>query len=139
MFSLPEFKTGDRLKASVLMDIIREVLRLGKITAEPPLYVRDEAAGFNFCMRGQESWWITLSSAGTGSDVGKYAWSRIIPNPSMAGGWIASPGGESGTVASDPAYEVNGNGAVNLTTTPRVKAWREQMDNSLRFQAGTCS
>ncbi len=62
--------------------------------------------------------WAQLT-AGDGS--GKYAWQEVEPAPD--GTWRVIPNGRTGNLACYPAWEVNGNGGVPLTSpagTPTV-------------------
>ena len=133
MINLAEFRSGYALTARQLNALLDEIERLGKITAAAPLSVQIGDGGIAFAAAFAEIWWLKLTSAGTG---GAYAWTRQI---AVTGGTFANhPDGRTGTTSADPAYEINANASVNLTTNQYVKAWREPVTLELRFQAGTC-
>ena len=128
-----EFQAGRVLSAKKLNEFFAELERLGKVAAQAPLTVADDASGLNFAVGLPERWYLKLTSGGTG---GKYAWTRQIA--ATGGTWAAHPGGRTGTTTTDPAYESNLNASVNLSPNPVVLAWRDPVSLALIFQAGTC-
>jgi len=133
MIQLDEFRAGQVLTVRAMNALLTEVERLGKINASPPLSCVDSQGGLAFALDQREIWWIQLTSGGTG---GKYAWTRKIADTS--GTWSAHPDGRTGTTSADPAYEINANATVDISTTPIVPAWRDPATNDLRFLAGSC-
>lgn len=127
-----DFQPGERLSAAELNAIRRELTRLGLITFVPPMAGMSDGAGVGIWYTGASDRYIKLTSGGAG---GKYAWTLQVEVP--GGGWANDPSGQSGTAASDPAWELNSNATVNLTPNPVVPAWRDAA-GVLRFIAGSC-
>lgn len=129
MFNKPQPKGGDPLSASWLADLWREVTRLGKIKVVAPLKINNDAAGMVISVDIWAMIWIQVTAVGVGADVGKYAWKRVIPV--AGGGWEDAPDGKTGSVASDPASEVNSSGSFAVGF--RARAWRDPVSLSLLF------
>lgn len=125
-----EFKPGQVLGAVEMNDIKAEIRRLGKVSAEAPLYVQDNASGFRFDLDQRGTFPIKLTSGGTG---GKYAWT----GQDFAAGGTWANNASSGTTSVDPAYEVNGNASI---TTPTIvmRAYRDRQTNLVHFERATC-
>jgi hypothetical protein len=128
-----DFRAGQVLSATALAVLRNELQRLGRISIVAPLLLGDDPAGLRFAVGLPEVWQVKLTSGGTG---GKYAWTRQIGN--TAGTWASHPSGRTGTTAADPAYEMNGNTAVNLSPNPVVRAWRDPISRALVFESGSC-
>lgn len=79
---------------------------------------------------------IRLDSKGTGADAGKYAWTAVSASDSAPFWEILDA---SGTIADDPALELNLNDGIDLTSPVYVPAWREPGTDEVRFQLGSCS
>lgn len=126
------WEPGDELTAERLN---RHLERLRKAEGVP-----GGAGGAGFAFSGgtgyartrPHEFWIRLTVVGS---AGTYAWREIVPDPATPGGWIDGP--RSGTVADDPATEVNG--TATLTVGTRAFAWRLPGSRRLNFQMGLCS
>jgi hypothetical protein len=127
------FRAGQRLKAADLQWLLDEIVRLGKMSATPPLFVDSGPSGVDYRLAIPQRYDIKLTGGGTG---GKYAWTRQVPT--ATGTWTADSSGEVGTTTVDPAYEYNLNTTVNLSPNPVVSAWREPGSNVLWFEGGSC-
>ena len=133
-FHPDDFRAGQTLGAAVLNEIVDELERLGKVYAEPPLVFANDASGIRFAVNAGETWWVKLTSVGTG---GKYAWAR---QRGVTGGtWAAHPGGQTGTTTTDPAVETTGKADVTINASAIYPAWRDPVSRTLFFTAGSCS
>lgn len=133
-FDPDQLAAGQVLGAKVLNGFFAELERLGKVTAQSPLTLADDASGMRIGVDLGERWWVKLTGGGTG---GKYAWTRQQP---VAGGtWEDHAGGRTGTAADDPAVETTGKDDVATGDTAIFPAWRDPVSLALLFTAGTCS
>lgn len=132
--NLDEFRPEQRLSASLLNELRREVERLGKISTAPPLGHADGGAGLAFWADLPLKFWIKLTGGGTS---GKYDWTR--QQPGAGGTWSDYPGtGQSGTASDDPAIETSSNATISLSPEPIVLAWRDAVTNELLFEGPSC-
>jgi hypothetical protein len=123
---LKPLKPGQRLTAEWLNALV-SLVKGAMFVVEPPMELIQVGA----------KWVLRLSQPQrfpariTGVSGSKYAWIRVVAGPNNT--W--ADGDLSGTTASDPAYEFNGN--ANVPAGTRVEMLR-QLDGSLRFQLAAC-
>lgn len=132
-FNPDEFRAGQVLGAAALNAFFAELARLSQIHADAPLTFANDASGVRFAVAVPPSWWIKLTAAGSG---GKYAWTR--QQPVVGGGWIAHPGGQSGTATDDPAVETTLKADVTINASAIYPAGRDPVTRTVFFTAGNC-
>ena len=127
MLSLPDIRPGDPMRAEHLLALYAAVRAL-ELTVAAPL---EMAPGGAISLNSQGAgMWIRLTSASGPA----FAWTRVFP--AAGGGWDDDT--LSGTIADDPAVELNGNTAVG-TLPLVVRAWRAPTNGQVYYQAGACS
>ena len=122
--NIPRIKRGDKITASFLNLLAKEVERQGKIAVPPGVNMRSNAAGYQMSLNRRE-WFYARITGGNNP----YSWKEYLPwaseeSPNYS--VVQEVAGRYGTIdtdtttASSPAYEVNGNSSIAVNTIVRM-------------------
>jgi hypothetical protein len=127
---LPKVKPDDEILAEHFEGIYRALEKLQiSIGQNGSITMDDSGSGIALGMNAREGFWIKLTS----NSGAAYAWTEQLAQPS--GTWV--DGYQSGTTATDPAREINGN--ASPTSLPLIVwAWRAPQSAEVVFQLGSC-
>ena len=126
----PVYRAGEPLSAKQLNERRDRIERLGNLRGGGLIGARESAGGGSLAISEPARFFLKLTSVASGT---KYAWKEVVP--ATGGLWVDT--GITGSVAADPAYEVNAH--ADLTVDGAVyEALRAATTGEVLFRVSLC-